>query len=440
MQINSSIEFESQDKIAEYNAQLLREHIGYCYERSPFYRRRFDELGITPDQIRSVDDLHLLPPTSKEDLEGFTQEFLCVPEREIIDTCQTSGTTGKPISLLQTESDLRRVGYNEKISFSAAGITDKDSVLIACALGRCFMAGLAYFEGARKLGARAIRTGSGNASVLAQSVLLHHPSAIVCIPSQAVLMGEAIQMEGRDPSRLGVKTLICIGEPVRTTDLELSQLGCRLRQLWGCDIVGTYASTEMATSFTDCVACKGGHFHPELITVEILDDRGKSVSSGQFGEVVVTPLQVTGMPLLRYCTGDIATYYADPCPCGRKTYRLSSIVGRKQQKMKIRGTTVYPNAIFSVLQGFSEIKNYYLEVSGEYELSESICVVVGIESDSSLSEQLIAEKLRGYIRIKPEVKVKSISEVASKTLREGKRKAVTFFDNRIQNNLAQIKE
>jgi phenylacetate-CoA ligase len=439
MQISSSIEFESQEKIAEYNAQLLREHIGYCYERSPFYRRRFNEQGIAPGQIQTIDDLHLLPTTTKKDLECCTQEFLCVPEREIIDTCQTSGTTGQPVSLLQTASDLERVGYNEKISFSAAGMTAEDSVMIACALGRCFMAGLAYFEGVRQLGARAVRTGSGNPSVLAQAILLHQPSTIVCVPSQAVLMAEAIQDEGHDPSCLGVKKLICIGEPVRTTDLELSQLGFRLRQLWDCDIIGTYASTEMATSFTDCVSCKGGHYHPELITVEILDATGNSVSPGQFGEVVVTPLQVTGMPLLRYCTGDIATYYTDSCSCGRKTYRLSPIVGRKQQKMKIRGTTVYPNAIYSVLQGIPEIKNYYLEVSGEYELSESVRVVVGVESESSLSGQLIAEKLRGHIRVKPEVEMKSVAEVASKTLWEGKRKAVTFFDNRIQDNPAQIK-
>ncbi len=439
MRINSTIEFEPQAKIAEFNAKLLREHVAYCYERSGFYRRRFDELGITLEHIQSIDDLHLLPCTSKEDLECFTQEFLCVPDREIIDTCQTSGTTGKAILLLQTASDLERVGYNEKISFSAAGMTADDSVLIGCALGRCFMAGLAYFEGVRQLGARAIRAGSGKPSVLAQAVLLHKPSVIVCIPSQAVLMGEAIQAEGQNPSGLGVKTLICIGEPVRTTGLELSQLGCRLKQLWNCNIVGTYASTEMATSFTDCDAFNGGHYHPELITVEILDTDGNPVLPGEFGEVVVTPLQVTGMPLLRYCTGDIATYYTDPCSCGRQTYRLSPIVGRKQQRMKIRGTTVYPNAIFSVLQGMGEIKNYYLEVSGEYELSESVRVIVGVESGSSLSEQFIAEKLRGQIRIKPEIEVKSVAEVALRVLRKGKRKVVTFFDDRIQDPSKQIK-
>ena len=195
----------------------------------------------------------------------------------------------------------------------------------------------------------------------------------------------------------------------------------------------------MATSFTDCVAFNGGHYHPELITVEIIDDNGSPVSPGQFGEVVVTPLQVTGMPLLRYCTGDIATYYTDPCLCGRQTYRLSPIVGRKQQRMKIRGTTVYPNAIFSVLQGIPEIKNYYLEISGEYELSESVRVIVGVENESSVSGQSIAEKLRGHIRIKPEVEVKSVAEVDLKILREGKRKAVVFFDDRIQDDSARIK-
>ena len=147
MRINSTIEFEAQAEIAQFNAQLLREHVAYCYERSGFYRRRFDELGITPEHIQSVDDLHVLPCTTKEDLECFTHDFLCVPDREIIDTCQTSGTTGKPISLLQTASDLKRVGYNEKISFSAAGMTADDSVLIGCALE--FVPMLYFPRGAR---------------------------------------------------------------------------------------------------------------------------------------------------------------------------------------------------------------------------------------------------------------------------------------------------
>ncbi len=430
MRINNAIEFESVEKIEEFNNDVLTEHVKYCYEHSAFYRRRFDEARIEPGQIRTKEDLRLLPLTTKEDLEEFGDEFLCVEEREIVDMCQTSGTMGKPVILSQTESDLRRVGYNEKISFAAAGITEDDRVMIVCALSRCFMAGLAYFEGARQLGAASVRTGSGNPAVVSHSVLLYRPSVIICVPSQALLMAEAISKGGHDPAKLGVRMMMCIGEPIRTMDLKFSELGRRLREVWNCDVVGTYASTEMATSFTDCSCGRGGHFHPELIAVEIVDEDGNAVEPGKTGEVVATPLQVTGMPLLRYCTGDIAAYFTEPCACGRKTYRLGPVVGRKKQMLKIRGTTVYPNAIFSVLQGIDEVKNYYLEVFGDYELSESIRVVVGTDDVGALPGEVVAEKIRGYIRVKPEVVVEDASKVAGKIIQEGKRKPVTFFDYR----------
>lgn len=430
MQINNDIEFQSVERIEEFNNQLLREHVQYCYKQSPYYRRQFEKSRIKAECIKTKEDLQLLPLTSKEDLEQYAEDFLCVPEREIVDMCQTSGTTGKPVILSQTSSDLERLGYNEKISFCAAGMTENDRVMITCALGRCFMAGLAYFEGVRQIGATAVRTGSGNPGILAQAVVLYRPNVIVCVPSQALLMAETILESGKDPAQLGVRMLLCIGEPVRTVDLEYSQLGRRLRKIWNCNIIGTYASTEIATSFTDCSHGRGGHFHPELITVEVVDENGYPVRPGQPGEIIATPLQVAGMPLLRYCTGDIATYFTDPCPCGRKTYRLSPIIGRKQQKMKIRGTTVYPNAIFSVLQDIPEIKNYYLEVYGEYELSEAVRVIVGMDDTACLPADRIAEKIRRFIRVKPEVTVDTAANVATMIIQEGKRKTSVFFDYR----------
>ncbi|MHC4495491.1 MAG: phenylacetate--CoA ligase family protein [Planctomycetota bacterium] len=430
MRTDHSIEFQSIETIEQFNNRLLREHVQYCYEHSPYYRRLFEKNGLKAEHIKAKNDLHLLPLTLKEHLEEYAEDFLCVPEQDIVDICQTSGTTGKPLIMFQTASDLERVGYNEAISLRAAGVTENDRTMIACALGRCFMAGLAYFEGVRRIGAAAVRTGSGNPAILIQSALLYRPSVIICVPSQALLMAEAIRQSGQDPAQLGVRLLICIGEPIRKVDLEHSTLGEKLRKIWNCDVVGTYAGTEIATSFTECSYGCGGHFHPELITVEIVDESGKPVPPGQPGEVIATPLQVTGMPLLRYCTGDIGAYYADPCPCGRNTYRLGPIIGRKQQKMKIRGTMVYPGAIFLVLQDIPEVKNYYLEVYGEYELSERVRVVVGIEEAHCLSADSIAEKIRAYIRVKPEVVVETAANVAARTIQEGKRKETTFFDYR----------
>ena len=430
MQTNPAIESQSIETIEQFNNQLLREHVQYCYESSPYYHRLFEKVGLKPGQIKSKDDLHLLPLTSKEHLEEYEDDFLCVPQQDIIDVCQTSGTTGKPLIMLQTASDLERLGYNEVISFRAAGVTENDRVMIACAMGRCFMAGLAYFEGVRRIGATAVRTGSGNPAFLIQPTLLYRPSVIVCVPSQALLLAEAIQESGQDSAQIGVRLLICIGEPIRKIDLEYSTLGEKLRKTWNCDVIGTYASTEIATSFTECTYGRGGHFHPELITVEIVDDNGEPVPPGQPGEIIATPLQVTGMPLLRYCTGDIGAYYTEPCPCGKNTFRLGPIIGRKQQKMKIRGTMVYPGAIFSVLQDIPEVKNYYLEVYGEHELSETVQVVVGVEDVNCISVESIQDKIRAYIRVKPQVVIKSAADVTARTNQEGKRKATTFFDYR----------
>jgi phenylacetate-CoA ligase len=427
---HDNIEFEPIEQIEALNNKLLQMHVAYCFDHSPYYRKLFKSQNINPKHIRTQKDLHLLPFTRKEDIERSARDFLCVNAEDIADVCQTSGTTGNAVVFQQTAFDLKRLGYNEKISFLAAGVTTKDRVMIACALGRCFMAGIAYFEGIRMLGATAIRAGSGNPHVLAGAVLLHRPSVLICVPSQAAAVAEKLLQENKDPSQLGVRLLLCIGEPIRTAAMEFLPLGARLKQLWKCDVLSTYASTEMATSFTDCVFGNGGHFHPELITVELIDEQGNPVGPGELGEVVVTPLQVTGMPLLRYCTGDIATYYTEPCSCGRRSYRLAPIVGRKQQKMKINGTTVYPNAIFTVLQQMPEVKNYYLEVYGRYALSESIRVVVGIDNPANGFTEIVAEKIRGHIRVKPEVVVISVADVASKTVLADKRKSITFFDAR----------
>lgn len=425
------VAFEPPETIAACTNRLLREHVQYCYERSRFYRRRFDQAGCQPQDIQGVADLCRLPVTTKSDLAEHGSELLCVPEDQVVDVCQTSGTTGAPVALLQTERDLKRLAYNEESSFRAAGLTPRDRVVIACALDRCFMAGLAYFEGLRRLGATAIRAGAGNPSILAEAILLHKPSAIIGVPSMLLEAGRVLQGRGVDVPGLRVGGLICIGEPVRNPDLSLSTLGGRLHQVWAAQVLGTYASTEMATSFTECAAgIGGGHVLPDLIAVEILDETGRPVPPGTPGEVVATPLQVTGMPLLRLSTGDIATLLTDPCPCGRRTYRLGPVLGRKAQMLKVRGTTLYPTAIFAALQGLEGVRNYCLEVHQDHELSDRVRVIVGLEEGTRLSEREISERIRGQVRVKLDVAMASVEEIRRRTVVEGRRKPVLVFDYR----------
>ncbi|BCR03184.1 phenylacetate--CoA ligase [Desulfuromonas versatilis] len=426
---DSGLAFRPGEEIAAAQEALLRRHLSYLARHSPFYRERFAAAGVDPAQIRTLADLAALPLTGKDDLAARSADFLCVDQREIVDLCLTSGTTGRPVALPQTARDLARVGYNEELSFRAAGLGEGDRVLIAAAMDRCFMAGLAYFIGLTRLGCLAIRGGSSSIPALAELVRDHRPTAMVGVPTLLLRLAEHLRSEGIDPAGLAVQRLICIGEPVRRADLALSVLGVRLRESWGAAVYGTYASTEMATAFSDCAAGRGGHLAPELIVVEILDEQGRVLPPGQPGEVVATPLQVSGMPLLRFRTGDIAVLHDEPCPCGRNTWRLGPVLGRRAQMLKYRGTTLFPPAIFGVLEELEGVRGYYLEVFDEFELSDRVRVVVG-SADPSVKAEAVAARIAARIRVKPEVLVVSPEQVLRKTLQQDKRKPVTFFDYR----------
>lgn len=431
---HARVAFESCAAVCACTDRLLRDHLQYCYDHSTFYRRWFEQKHLTPQDIQGVADLVKLPTTTKADLAACGEDFLCVPREYIVDICQTSGTTGMPIGLLQTERDLQRLAYNEAQCFAAAGLGAHDRVIVACALGRCFMAGLAYFEGLRRLGACAIRVGAGSPAVLGEAIRTHRPTALVGVPSVLLATAAWLSRQGTDVTSLGVKRLICIGEPLREADLSLSALGQRLQEIWQTPVLGTYASTEMATSFAECDEGNGGgHILPDLIAVEILDDAGTPVSPGTPGELVATPLQVTGMPLLRLRTGDIVTRSDEPCACGRSTDRLGPVRGRKAQMLKIRGTTVYPTSVFSTLQGIAGVNNFCLEIHDDFELSDRAEVFVSLDPEASVTVEQIVANLQGRLRVKLPVTVQPCESLRRRTHVEGKRKPVRVFDERKRN-------
>jgi len=407
---------------------LLRRHLAHA-ARSPYYRELFSRSGFDPRRVRTTADLARLPFTTKNDLEQRGPDFLAAPAHEVVDVCESSGTTGLPVTLLQTRADLERLAYNEESCFRAAGISPGERVLVAAALDRCFMAGLAYFLGLTRLGATAIRGGSGSVAFLAELVLRHRPTALVGVPTLLAAVAEAVAARGVQPASAGVARIVCIGEPVRRDDLSLSPLGERLSALWGASVLGTYASTEMATSFADCAFGMGGHLLTDLMVVEIVDEQGRPIPPGMAGEVVATPLQVSGMPLVRFRTGDIATLHNSPCPCGRTSPRLGPVIGRKSQMLKIKGTTVYPPAIFAALQEIPGVKGYFLEVRDTFELSDRIMVTVGA-AGPGLTAESVADRIAVRTRVKPEVVIATPEEIVARTIRADKRKPIVFFDLR----------
>jgi phenylacetate-CoA ligase len=296
-------------------------------------------------------------------------------------------------------------------------------------MDRCFIAGLAYFSGVRSLGAAAIRNGLSSVDSHFEIIRRLKPTALVGVPTFLLKLGLFVQSQGIDPRSTGVKKMICIGEPVRDSTLAFLRVGENLETVWGAKVYSTYASSETITSFCECVAQRGGHLHPDLAIAEIVNDRGEPLQGGDAGEVVITPLNIEGMPLLRFRTGDVSFLIDEPCACGRQSPRLGPILGRKKQMIKFRGTTLYPNSIYTVLDSFPEISEYSVTATSDYDLSDLIMVQVAV-TNASCSAAVIMDKLQAHLRVRPEVVIVSEESVKRDIYPGNSRKPIRFVDKR----------
>jgi phenylacetate-CoA ligase len=398
------IQYAAPEETERYQAARLAETIGYVAQNSPYYRRLFREHGIDPSAIRSLEDLVRLPVTTKEDLQLHGGEFVCVPPERIVDYVTTSGTLGEPVTFALTDGDLSRLARNEALSFSTAGCSRGDILQLMTTLDRRFMAGLAYFLGARELGCGVVRVGNGIPELQWDTIRRVRPTTCVAVPSFLVKLMEFARASGIDYRASSLRRAICIGEALREGDFSLNTLGRQIHEMWPeLELHSTYASTEMQTSFTECAHGRGGHLQPELIVVELLDENNAPVAPDSEGEVTITTLGVEGMPLVRFKTGDICVAHREKCGCGRTTMRLSPVIGRKGQMIKLKGTTLYPPAIFDVLDSVAEIDNYVVEVSSSDLGTDHVAVRVHSSDRSDEFVKHLKDIFRARIRVAPEV-------------------------------------
>ena len=401
---NPAIQYAAPAEIECYQASRLAETLDYVAANSPFYRRIFGEYGIDLKNIRSLEDLALLPVTTKEDLQLHGGDFVCVPPEKIADYVTTSGTLGEPVTFALTDGDLSRLARNEALSFSTAGCSEGDILQLMTTIDRRFMAGLAYFLGARELGLGVVRVGNGIPELQWDTIRRIHPTTCIAVPSFLVKLIEFAEANDIDYRACSLKRAICIGEALREGDFSLNTLGSRIHGKWPeLDLRSTYASTEMQTSFTECECHCGGHLQPELIVVELLDSDNRPVAKGMAGEVTVTTLGVEGMPLLRFKTGDVCMAHYEKCGCGRTSMRLSPVFGRKGQMIKFKGTSLYPPAIFEVLDSIDEIDLYVVEVSSNSLGTDSVAVRVHSSDRSDEFVKHLKDIFRARIRVAPEV-------------------------------------
>lgn len=432
MERNQGIQFLSREEIRAYQEKRMAEILDYVSKKSPFYSKLFSDNHIDISKIRSLDDLSCIPVTTKPDLQSRNQDFVCVPPSEIVDYPTTSGTLGDPVTFAETESDLEHLAYNEFLSFSTAGCTRDDIIQLMVTIDRRFMAGLAYFLGARKLGMGSVRVGNGIPELQWDTIRRIHPTVGMAVPSFLIKLIDFAESHGIDYRASSLRKCVCIGEALRDPKtFELNTLGQVIHEKWPeLELYTTYASTEMQHSFTDCRYFNGGHLQPELLIVEFLDDNDKPVPEGEAGEVTITTLGVTGMPLVRFKTGDMVYHYDEPCRCGRNTVRVSSVVGRKRQMIKFKGTTLYPPALFDILDNIPEVKNYVVEVGTSSIGTDDVLVHVGTLNPSERFEKEIKDIFRAKVRVAPSVIFHDPEEVAGMLYPPMSRKPVKFIDNR----------
>lgn len=411
-----------------YWLRSLNEHIQYLKKNSWYYKDQLAWAGPEATVLEELSDIQNFPFTEKDDIASRNEDFLCVPMADVRDIVTTSGTLGGSVAIYLTQNDLDRLGVNEAGSYLLAGCTKDDTFQLLTTIDKRFMAGLAYFLGANELGARIIRSGPGALQLQWESIQRFSPTVLVAVPSFIPRLIKYALDNGIDPNKSSVKKIICIGEAIRDKNLQPNYLAKRITDQWNVQLFSTYASTEMATAFTECETGNGVHLQPELMFVEVLDEDGNQVKNGERGEVVVTPLGVEGTPVLRFRTGDICHYYDEACSCGRNTPRLGPVIGRKQQMIKLKGTSLYPNAIIDELNAIPEVANFVVELHSDENGLDEVVIKALLRGENA--ETKVLEKLSGKLRVKPRLILATNEEINTLKVDENQRKPKILIDRR----------
>ena len=426
-----NIAFKSQEEIKLFQEEQLKIELKYLQTNSTFYQRLFSENNIDINKINHLEDLEKIPVTTKQDIQLYNDDFLCVERSEVVDYVTSSGTLGQPVTFALTDGDLNRLAYNEAHSFDMAGIQSGDTIQLMTTLDRRFMAGLAYFLGAREFKCGIVRVGNGIPELQWDTIDRIRPTACIVVPSFLIKLAKYAQANNINYTESTLKRAICIGEALTDDSNCDTPLAMQIKELWpNLELYSTYASTEMQSSFTECCCHNGTHQPVNLIIVELLDEDNMPVEDGKDGEVTITTLGVKGMPLLRFKTGDICHKYSSKCLCGRSSMRLSSVLGRKGQMIKFKGTTLYPPAIYNVLDNIDGVENYVVEVFTNTIGTDQILVRVGSDNTSDEFKKQIKDFFRAKVRVAPDVVFEPVEDIIKIQMPTMSRKVVKFFDLR----------
>lgn len=424
------LECMDRDELKKLQSERLVKQVARMYDRVELFRKRMDEKGLKPSDIKGVDDLYKLPFSYKQDLrDWYPYGLFAEPLKNIVRVHASSGTTGKQIVVGYTRKDLEDWADCVARMLKAIGADDESFVQVSYGYG-LFTGGLGAHDGAQKIGATVIPTSAGNTQRQIQTMIDFGSTVLCCTPSYALYLGETIEEMGVK-DQLKLKAGVFGAEPW-TEDMRReieSKLAIKAYDIYGLsEIMGPGVSFE-------CECQKGMHINEDMFIAEIIDpDTGEVLPMGAQGELVFTTLTKEGFPVIRYRTRDICSLNAEKCECGRTFIRMNKPTGRSDDMMIIRGVNVFPSQIEEVLLKVSEgiTPNYQIIVDREnnndtldvnVEMSEEL-LCDDVKSIEKIERRIVAE-LRSMLGIGAKVHL-----VNPKSIERSEGKAKRVIDRR----------
>ncbi|WP_094227551.1 phenylacetate--CoA ligase family protein [Methanolobus psychrotolerans] len=417
------------EELVELQLKRLKKTAAAVYENVPFYREKFRELGISPDDIRSLDDISKLPMTKKTDLrDNYPFGLFAVPRKDVVRIHASSGTSGKPTVVGYTKNDIETWSDLMARNLTMVGLDNNDIFQNAVNYG-LFTGGLGFHYGVERIGAMTVPSGTGNTSRQLEMMMDFGVTAMHCTPSYALYLAEtAKEMDIVDQLSLKVG---CFGaEPWSSNTRK------QLENALNIKAYDSYGLSELmgpGVAF-ECEEQDGLHIWSDHFFVEVLDENGEQVAEGEKGELVLTSLSKEALPIIRYRTGDITRLLEGECSCGRTTPRISRLLGRADDMLIVRGINVFPSQIENIIASIPEVTEHFQVIlDRNAKMLDEITVKVELEENAFTGELKDLAAVRRHVEneLKSVLNIRTNVELAERgTIPRSEGKSKKVIDRR----------
>ena len=418
---NKKLETLEREDLEELQLQRFRERMQYVYDRSPMYKRKYDEVGLKPTDIRTLDDIQQVPFTVKEELrESQAQhppwgDFICIPPEEGVRVFQTTGTTGIPVKAILNKADWTTHYYEQFMHFMYGyGITTSDILFVPFGYG-LYIAWWGFQAALEQAGVMIVPGGAQSSENRVKNIFDWAATVVCGTPTYLLSLGDTAKKIGKPLTDSAIRIVVAAGEP----GANVPATKAAIEELWGARCYDDIGSTEITNFGFECVAQKGTHVIETMFYAECLDPETlKPVAPGEIGELVLSNLCTESMPLLRFRIRDLVRLNTEACECGRTFLRLEGgILGRSDDMFQFAGVNIFPSAIENLIRQVPEFSNEYQIVVPRMGSGKHLKIRVEpdtAEIDSGRMQQAVEKFIKTVkyrISITPDVEITEIGKL-----------------------------